>query len=628
MRALVLPAGVNRIASSGAPGCLVAHALIMRRIRRGRLAWMRNASRRASGKGCAAKAAGDRSDGRLDGRIVCVIGMAAASVPARFAGIVACAVVRRRRAAAVEGDELDAFGQCADAQHLAKASLSDEIHQRDQIHAQNTRAGQRRQPERGQAFGEHAADEPQVVQDVDDAAEKPVDEHGVYAPVARSLRALSHHQRDAAAVKGIHRAREQDRESFAQKREQHERRDDEGEKEPIHHDHVNAQVLLPPYEQQRQRCAECACHRHDVHQAPDGGFVDGERPHDAAGESERPDAQRASPVVFQHAPVDGGVFARNVFEHGLRRFHGAAAQDDAQSEQRKENKRNEQCRDGAGDKIEREVKRRRVDGSHHQVVRARFAIASCENALPQHVESGRPQSKQRAADGHEGKRRRVDVHGADQAGPSEKVRNARREHKETACRPRHAVRPCGACQIADAEYERLSHEEMRHGDRRLHGQGQKRKDAAPYARCIDGKKKRVAKRAYIGFDERACLHEALLPSATRAVLSRRNAVPLSHSVACRQPGLLRRCSLRYASELGVHKVHTFYVTCRKARDVRFRYGRGRRRATGDASSYRSGKGRAGRRRTRAALRNVRGSRARMMRRAHRSPSKEGSGSGP
>ena len=148
----------------------------------------------------------------------------------------------------------------------AEPALSDEVHEPQQVHGHERHHGERRDADDHGLLGERAADEAHVVQRVHDAAEEPVDEHGVDAAVARSLRALNHHEHDSHAVHGVQAAGQPARVLLGQKRQQQKRGDDEREEDAVGAHHVHAEVLELPQHQQRYSRGQRSAHRQHVHE--------------------------------------------------------------------------------------------------------------------------------------------------------------------------------------------------------------------------------------------------------------------------------------------------------------------------------------------------------------------------
>ena len=332
------------------------------------------------------------------------------------------------------------------------------------------------------------------MEEVDDAAEEPVDENGIDAAIARCLGALDHHEHDGAAVHCVESAGERARKPFSENGEQHKRRYEKREEYAVGGRYVEAHVLDLPHQQQGDCRNERGAHGKDVDEGSDLGIADGERPHDAAAEAERTDGERAAPIVVQDLAVDARVSAGDVFEHRLVGVDGSAFQDNAQSEEGKEDERDQVDGDCAGNQVKREIEQRSVCSAEYEVAVARFGFLAGEQPLPQHVESGRPQSEQRSANHDERQSDLIDVDGADEAAPAEEVGYACRNHEESAGWTGEEVHAERAGEVAERNDERLGEEEAEHDFLRLKFHGQKREHAAPYPRCVDGEKQGVTQR--------------------------------------------------------------------------------------------------------------------------------------
>ena len=95
---------------------------------------------------------------------------------------------------------------------------------------------------------------------------------------------------------------------------------------------------------------------------------------------------------MQHAAIHLRVLARNVLEHGLPQVDLAAFQHDGEREQRHEHQRDEECGHGLRDGVQREIQKGAIGGAKDQIMVAVVRVEAGEQALPQHVEAGRPQA--------------------------------------------------------------------------------------------------------------------------------------------------------------------------------------------------------------------------------------------
>ena len=123
--------------------------------------------------------------------------------------------------------------------------------------------------------------------------------------------------------------------------------------------------------------------------------------------------------------VHAFVLLRHVLEHGLVEIDLAALQRYRQREKRHDDQRDKVHGDGAGDEMQREVQHRGVRGSQDEVVIARIGILTGEQSLPQHVESGRSHTDEPTARNDERHHPCVQVHGADEAEPSQQIWHGR-----------------------------------------------------------------------------------------------------------------------------------------------------------------------------------------------------------
>ena len=286
-------------------------------------------------------------------------------------------------------DELDilclACSQCS-----LEAALADEEHETEQIHRHQRDDGIGLHAHDADLLGERAGKEPDIMQRVHDAGEEAVDEHGVDASVARCLRALDHHERDGHAVYRIQDGGLPSRITVAAKRKHQERGDEQREGDAVGVGDIHSHVLELPEHQNADARNQASRHRQQVHKAADSRVADGQRAHDAGAECDGADAQGAAPVIAQHAPIHVRVLARNILEHGLLQVDVPAFQHDGKREQRHEHQRDEKRGHGLRDGVQGEVQKRTISGAQDQIMVAMVCVEAGEQALPQHVETGRP----------------------------------------------------------------------------------------------------------------------------------------------------------------------------------------------------------------------------------------------
>ena len=77
---------------------------------------------------------------------------------------------------------------------------------------------------------------------------------------------------------------------------------------------------------------------------------------------------------------------------GLPQVDLAAFQHDGEREQRHEHQRDEECGHGLRDGVQREIQKGAIGGAKDQIMVAVVRVEAGEQALPQHVEAGRPQA--------------------------------------------------------------------------------------------------------------------------------------------------------------------------------------------------------------------------------------------
>ena len=241
------------------------------------------------------------------------------------------------------------------------------------------------------------------MQGIHDAAEEAVDKDRVDAAVARGLSALDHHEHDDHAVdrvenRGLPSGVFKRREGQKQKR-----RDHEGERHTVEPDDVEPHALHLPQREHGDGANERSGHRKHVHERPDLGLADCERAHDAGAEADGADAEGAPPVVADHGAIHRRVLVWHVLEHRLVKVYLAAFQHDGQAEQRHEDQRDEKRGHRMGNSVEPEVHDGAVHRSSDEVEVSAVGVRACEQALPQHVEAGRPESQKRTTNDDERK---------------------------------------------------------------------------------------------------------------------------------------------------------------------------------------------------------------------------------
>ena len=230
------------------------------------------------------------------------------------------------------------------------------------------------------------------------------------------------------------------------------------------------------------------------------GLADCERTHDAGAEADGADAEGASPVIADHGAIHRRVLVRHVLEHRLVKVDLAAFQHDGQAEQRHEDQGDEKRGHRLGDSVEPEVHDGAVHRASDEVEVSAVGVKACEQALPQHVEAGRPESQKRTTNDDEREGGSVEVNRGDKAAPPQKVRDAGKPHEKPARRPWQEVHAHGTREVAQREHERLGEEEPEDDFRRLEIQGKEREHAAPNARGIDREEECISQRGHV----RAC----------------------------------------------------------------------------------------------------------------------------
>ena len=288
-------------------------------------------------------------------------------------------------------DKLDilrlACGQCS-----LEAALPDEEHETEQINRHKRDHGIGLHADDAYLFGERAGKESDIMQRVYDASEEAVDEHGVDAAIARCLRALDHHESDCHAVHRIQDGGLPSSVASAAKRKHEKRGDEQREGDAVGVGHVHVDILELPEHQNADACNQASRHGQQIHKAADPRIANCKRAHDAGAECDGADAQGAVPVIAQHAAIHLRVLARNVLEHGLPQVDLAAFQHDGEREQRHEHQRDEECGHGLRDGVQREIQKGAIGGAKDQIMVAVVRVEAGEQALPQHVEAGRPQA--------------------------------------------------------------------------------------------------------------------------------------------------------------------------------------------------------------------------------------------
>ena len=79
---------------------------------------------------------------------------------------------------------------------------------------------------------------------------------------------------------------------------------------------------------------------------------------------------------------------------------------------------------------------------------AMVCVEAGEQALPQHIEAGRPQAQKRTAGDHQYLSDSMQVNGSDKAAPAKQIRGAGKHHHEAARRSGEVVHSDGAGEIA------------------------------------------------------------------------------------------------------------------------------------------------------------------------------------
>ena len=189
--------------------------------------------------------------------------------------------------------------------------------------------------------------------------------------------------------------------------------------------------------------------------------------------------------------VGTAVLAGHVLEHGLSQVDSAALQHGGQPEQRQEHAGDEVGRHRYGDKVEREVQHGRPCRAGDKVAHTLARVLAGEEALPQHVEPGRPHAEQRSAGAGESHGGAVQIHGPDEQAPAAHIGNRHRLHHEVARLG--GEEPCagGARQEGGREGDGLGRGEPQHDVGGLEGQRQEREHAAPDAGRVDGEEEPV-----------------------------------------------------------------------------------------------------------------------------------------
>ena len=191
------------------------------------------------------------------------------------------------------------------------------------------------------------------------------------------------------------------------------------------------------------------------------------------------------------------MLAGYVLEHGLVKIDGATLQHGGQSEQGQKDARDEVGRHRYGDKVEREVQHGRPCRAGDKVAHTLARVLAGEEALPQHIESGRPHAEQRAADVDERHGGTAQVHGCDKQAPAAHVGYRHRLHHESSRLDGEEPRAGGARQKRGGEGHGLGGEEPQHDIGGLESERQKREHAAPHAGGVDGEEEPVAERGHV-----------------------------------------------------------------------------------------------------------------------------------
>ena len=321
---------------------------------------------------------------------------------ARLVGI-APHPIRLAAVATVEHDKLDVLGGWVVSKDSLEAALADEEHepQKIQRHERGRRQGIDAQNEH--LLGEGSRKKSHVMQGIHDAAEEAVDKDRVDAAVARGLGALDHHEHDDHAVDRVEDRGLPSRVLERREGQKQKRRDHEGERHTVEPDDVEPHTLHLPQREHGGGADERGGHRKHVHERSDLGLANCERTHDAGAEADGADAEGASPIVADHGAIHRRVLVRHVLEHRLVKVDLAAFQHDGQAEQRHEDQGDEKRSHRLGDSVEPEVHDGAVHRSSDEVEVSAVGVRACEQALPQHVEAGRPESQKRTTNDDERK---------------------------------------------------------------------------------------------------------------------------------------------------------------------------------------------------------------------------------
>ena len=190
----------------------------------------------------------------------------------------------------------------------------------------------------------------------------------------------------------------------------------------------------PQHDGGRQQGAQHACHVDDV-AGCDVGQRDGA--HNACYKAHGAGRQGAAPVVARKAPVNLGVLARNVGEHGLVEVDLTRGHRESRRAQRQEHQGNEVGGHGHGADVQGEVDKRTQAGSQDKQQVATLVIAGRKRPLPQKRHARASQALQNSrtnnqVDGY----LRVHVHGGDEG-------EAARDHRRGGKLGHHARRQRG-----------------------------------------------------------------------------------------------------------------------------------------------------------------------------------------
>lgn len=203
---------------------------------------------------------------------------------------------------------------------------------------------------------------------------------------------LDHHESDCHAVHRIQDGGLPSSVASAAKRKHQKRGDEQREGDAVGVGHVHADILELPEHQNADACSQASCHGQQIHKAADPRIANGKRAHDAGAECDGADAQGAAPVITQHGGDTPAGARADVLDMGCRKSNLAAFQHDGEREQRHEHQRDEECGHGLRDGVQREIQKGAIGGAKIRSWLPWSGVEAGEQALPQHVEAGRPQA--------------------------------------------------------------------------------------------------------------------------------------------------------------------------------------------------------------------------------------------